>query len=82
MFLIHLQISEWFDLDPEHNTKVYVENLPDDITDEEFADLMSKCGMIIKDPITNKLKLKLYVDKNGQKKGDGLCDYIRVREGH
>lgn len=72
---------KWFELKPEHNTKVYVSNMPPDVTDEEFAELMAKCGMVLKDPRTNKLKLKLYRDASGQVKGDGLCHYIKVSEG-
>ncbi|XP_049314920.1 uncharacterized protein LOC105222449 [Bactrocera dorsalis] len=69
---------KWFDLDPEQNTKVYVSNLPLDITMDEFAELMGKCGMIMRDPQTQKYKLKLYAESDGQLKGDGLCDYIKV----
>lgn len=73
-----LLFLEWFDLDPEQNTKVYVSNLPLDITMDEFAELMGKCGMIMRDPQTQKYKLKLYSEADGQLKGDGLCDYIKV----
>lgn len=69
---------KWFELKPEHNTKVYVSNLPLDITEEEFGEIMSKCGMILKDPKTNKLKMKLYRDSNSVLKGDGLCHYIKI----
>ncbi|XP_075163887.1 RRM1_TatSF1_like and RRM2_TatSF1_like domain-containing protein barc isoform X2 [Haematobia irritans] len=69
---------KWFDIDPEHNTKVYVSNLPLDITLDEFAEVMGKCGMIMRDPQTQKFKLKLYAEADGQLKGDGLCDYIKV----
>lgn len=69
---------QWFELPPEQNTKVYVSNLPDDITEEEFTEIMSKCGMIFRDPSTNKMKIKLYAEADGQLKGDGLCHYIRV----
>lgn len=69
---------QWFELPPEQNTKVYVSNLPDNITEEEFIELMSKCGMIFRDPGSNKLKIKLYAEPDGQLKGDGLCHYIRV----
>ena len=62
----------------EQNTKVYVSNLPDDITEEEFCELMAKCGMIFRDPNSGKMKVKLYTDTNGQLKGDGLCHYIKV----
>uniref|UniRef100_A0A182F9T1 Uncharacterized protein n=1 Tax=Anopheles albimanus TaxID=7167 RepID=A0A182F9T1_ANOAL len=69
---------KWFDLAPEQNTKVYVSNLPTDISEEEFGAVMSKCGMVMKDPKANKLKLKLYRDTDGKPKGDGLCHYIKV----
>lgn len=69
---------KWFELEPEHNTKVYVSNLPLDITDDEFVELMSKCGMITRDIRTQKLKIRLYLEPDGSKKGDGLCDYIKL----
>ncbi|XP_034483782.1 HIV Tat-specific factor 1 [Drosophila innubila] len=69
---------KWFEVDPTQNTKVYVSNLPLDINMEEFAELMSKCGLVMRDPQTQKYKLKLYTEKDGQIKGDGLCDYIKV----
>ncbi|KAG5678499.1 hypothetical protein PVAND_008166 [Polypedilum vanderplanki] len=68
---------KWFDIPPEQNTKVYVSNLPLDITDNEFSEIMGKCGMVMKDVKTGKLKLKLYRDSNGELKGDGLCHYIK-----
>jgi HIV Tat-specific factor 1 len=69
---------KWFDIAPEQNAKVYVSNLPLDLTEEEFIEIMSKCGLIMKDPKTRKFKLKLYRDANGELKGDGLCHYIKV----
>ncbi|XP_052859661.1 HIV Tat-specific factor 1 [Anopheles cruzii] len=69
---------KWFELAPENNTKVYVSNLPTDISEEEFGEVMSKCGMVMKDPKTHKLKLKLYRDVDGKPKGDGLCHYIKI----
>lgn len=71
---------KWFEVSKDQNTKVYVSNLPLDITEEEFAETMSKCGMIMKDIKTGKLKIKLYRDSNQQLKGDGLCHYIRVSQ--
>lgn len=68
----------WFEVSDEHNTNVYVSNLPLDITEEEFEEIMSKCGLIMKDPLTNKLKIKLYTDNSGKIKGDGRCCYIKV----
>lgn len=69
---------KWFEISPEQNAKVYVSNLPLDLTEEEFTELMSKCGMIMRDPRTRKTKLKLYREPNGELKGDGLCHYIKV----
>ena len=68
---------KWFEVAPEQNTKVYVSNLPLDVTDEEFSELMAKCGMVMKDG-KGLLKLKLYREKTGELKGDGLCHYIKV----
>lgn len=76
--IMHFFFTEWFEESTETNTKVYVSNLPDDITEDEFVEVMSKCGMIFRDPTTNKFKVKLYAEKSGQLKGDGLCHYIRV----
>lgn len=40
---------EWFDIDPEKNTNVYVSGLPDTTTEEQFVELMQKCGIIMED---------------------------------
>ncbi|KAJ1360252.1 hypothetical protein KIN20_019178 [Parelaphostrongylus tenuis] len=66
----------WVDMQEKVHA-VYVSNLPTDITYEEFKDFMSKCGVIQPDARTNKPKLKLYVDEEGQLKGDGRCCYIK-----
>ncbi|XP_027204617.2 RRM1_TatSF1_like and RRM2_TatSF1_like domain-containing protein barc [Dermatophagoides pteronyssinus] len=68
---------KWFEIDDEHNTNVYVSNLPLDITMDEFTGLMKKCGLIMKDD-RGQLKIKLYTDSNGKPKGDGRCCYIKV----
>ncbi|OTF70403.1 Barricade-like protein, partial [Euroglyphus maynei] len=68
---------QWFEVDDEHNTNVYVSNLPLDITLDEFTALMKKCGLIMKDD-RGQLKIKLYTDKQGKPKGDGRCCYIKV----
>ena len=48
----------WFEIDKEHNHNVYVSGLPQDITKEEFVELMSKCGIITEnDDGTRKLVL-------------------------
>lgn len=66
-------------MDEQHNTKVYVSNLPIDITEEEFVELMQKYGLIMRDPVTQKMKVKLYKEPGTEYlKGDALCTYIRV----
>lgn len=67
----------WFEIDDEHNTRVYVSNLPDDIDEEEFLEVMGKCGLIMKDD-RGQYKIKLYRTPDGQLKGDALCCYIKV----
>lgn len=67
----------WFDIDDHKNTNVYVSGLPPDIGTEEFVELMSKCGIVMKDPITEEYKVKLYKDREGNLKGDGLCCYLK-----
>lgn len=55
-----------------------VAGLPPDITPDEFVELMSKCGIIMRDPMTEEYKIKLYKDNEGNQKGDGLCCYLKV----
>ncbi|XP_076445255.1 uncharacterized protein LOC143283089 [Babylonia areolata] len=71
------QPPAWFDMDTEKSTHVYVSGLPSDLTEEEYKELMSKCGLIMFDPHTRKPKLKLYRNPDGTLKGDGLCCYIK-----
>lgn len=69
---------DWFEVDEEHNTKVYVSNLPINITEQEFIDLMQKCGLIMKDIDSGQMKIKLYTEKGTDiLKGDALCTYIK-----
>lgn len=65
-------------MEDEHNRNVYVSNLPTDITMEEFIELMSKCGIIMKDPRIDSYKIKLYKDAEGVGKGDAVCTYMKV----
>lgn len=67
----------WFEIDDAHNTRVYVSNLPSDMDEEEFVEIMAKCGMIMKDEKGN-YKIKLYRTHEGNFKGDALCCYIKV----
>ncbi len=74
----HASEPNWFEVDQTKNTKVYVTNLPFDITEKEMVEFMQKCGMVEKDLESGKHKIKLYRDENGQVKGDALCTYIKV----
>nr|XP_061801285.1 HIV Tat-specific factor 1-like [Nerophis lumbriciformis] len=67
----------WFDMEDTKNTNVYVSGLPPDTSPEEFVELMSKCGIVMRDPISEDFKVKLYKDKDGNLKGDGLCCYLK-----
>jgi len=71
------QNKGWFEMDQQHNTSVYVSGLPLDYTQKDFEELMTKCGIIAKDPENGKLKIKLYTDPEGNIKGDGRCCYIK-----
>lgn len=70
----------WVDVDDDKNTNVYVSGLPMDITDEDFEEMMSKYGIIMKDVLTHKLKIKLYRGEDNEVKGDGRCCYLMVNE--
>ncbi|OWK00822.1 hypothetical protein Celaphus_00016709, partial [Cervus elaphus hippelaphus] len=69
--------SGWFCVEEDRNTNVYVSGLPPDITVDEFIQLMSKFGIIMRDPQTEEFKVKLYKDNQGNLKGDGLCCYLK-----
>ncbi|KOB66256.1 HIV Tat-specific factor 1-like protein [Operophtera brumata] len=69
----------WFEQSEEKNTKVYVSNLPLDINEEDFVNFMQKCGLVERDPTNQKMKVKLYIDKDQNCfKGDALCTYIKI----
>ncbi|CAG9855599.1 unnamed protein product [Phyllotreta striolata] len=69
----------WFEVDETQNTNVYVSNLPTDIEEEEFIDLMQKCGLVMRDAQSGKFKIKLYKEPGTDYlKGDALCTYIKV----
>ncbi|XP_045439700.1 HIV Tat-specific factor 1 homolog [Pipistrellus kuhlii] len=67
----------WFNVEEDRNTNVYVSGLPSDITLDEFIQLMSKFGIIMRDPQTEEFKVKLYKDNRGNLKGDGICCYLK-----
>lgn len=65
----------------EESTKVYVSGLPSDITESEFVEVMQKCGLVMRDIDSGKMKVKIYLDpESSLPKGDALCTYIKVRD--
>ena len=72
-------MTGWFEADDKHNTKVYVSNLPEEMSLQEFVDLMQKCGLVLKNAESGEYKVKMYRDSEGHFKGDALCSYIKVR---
>jgi len=53
---------------------VYVTGFPDDVTFDEISAHFSRCGVLTLDPITQRAKIKIYRDENGNIKGDGsIC---------
>ncbi|KAI1730708.1 RNA recognition motif domain-containing protein [Ditylenchus destructor] len=68
----------WVDIEDDKNTNVYVSGLPSTITEEQFTELMTKCGIIMKDPRSGKSKIKLYRTETGDPKGDGTCCYVKM----
>ncbi|CAH8641505.1 unnamed protein product [Dicrocoelium dendriticum] len=68
----------WYEVNDEKNTHIYVTGLPPDITEAAFYQLMSKYGVIMNEPFTDKPRIKLYKDEFGNPKGDGRCCYVKV----
>lgn len=67
----------WFEIDDAHNTSVYISGLPLDISMDELVELVEKYGVIARDD-KNKNKIKLYLDPEGNPKGDAVCTYIKI----
>lgn len=56
-------------------TSVYVTGIPKDATLEEVTECFSKYGILLPDTETGRGRIKLYVDENGNRKGDALITY-------
>ena len=69
--------SGWFPIGEDKSTHVYVSGLPPDITVDEFVQLRSKFGIIMRDPQTEEFKVNLYKDNQGNFKGGGICCYLK-----
>jgi HIV Tat-specific factor 1 len=61
----------------KRRTAVYVTGLPLDTTLAEMDATFSKCGVILEDIETGEKKIKLYMDDNGNFKGDALVIYFK-----
>ncbi|KAL4434883.1 hypothetical protein ABPG74_021222 [Tetrahymena malaccensis] len=57
------------------NTYIYVKGLPHSITEEKLDEFFSRAGVIRKDPITDKKKIKIYQDEQGLPKGDAVISF-------
>lgn len=60
------------------NTAVYVTSLPLDTTVQEVHDVFSRCGVIAEEIDRGKPRIKLYMDDDGNFKGDALVLYFRA----
>lgn len=58
-----------------HNTSVYITGLPTDVTEQELAEYFAKCGIILPSAETGRPRAKLYMNEEGNCKGDGLVTY-------
>jgi HIV Tat-specific factor 1 len=54
------------------NNAVYVTSLPDDVTEDELHDVFSRFGMIAESADSDRPRIKLYTDADGNFKGDAL----------
>ena len=68
--------QKWFEA--KTNSFVYASGLPQDITQEELKEFFTKCGVIMLDPNTGQLKIKIYTDDTGVPKGDARICYANV----
>ena len=67
----------WFEVEESQNKHVYVSNLPSCTTEQQFTELMRKCG-VIAEHADGRAKVKLYKTEEGDLKGDALCTYLKV----
>ncbi|GJD08974.1 HIV Tat-specific factor 1 [Galdieria sulphuraria] len=67
--------ERWNEEVAKNNTSVYFTGIPSDATEEEVVEFFSKCGILKVDAYSGKAKVKLYRDKLGYLKGDGVVTY-------
>ncbi|RJE26383.1 hypothetical protein PHISCL_01270 [Aspergillus sclerotialis] len=59
------------------NTAVFVTSIPLDADFEEIRDVFSKCGVIAEEIDSGRPRIKMYMDDNGNFKGEALVVYFR-----
>lgn len=63
----------------EDNNKVYVNNLPLDLTHTDFLRFMEQAGTVMTNKKTGEKQIKFYFDEiTGNFKGDAICTYYEV----
>lgn len=60
------------------NTAVYVSNLPLNTDVEELLRVFSRCGVVAEEIDGQKPRIKMYIDDQGNFKGDALIVYFRA----
>ena len=58
------------------NNYIYIQGLPNDITEPELKEYFIRCGVLRLDPFTGKEQIKLYLDDSGVPKGDARIGYM------
>lgn len=56
---------------------IYVSGLPSSATNEDLVDIFQKYGVLAEDVYTGKKKARVYVDEQGNGKGDGLVVFFK-----
>lgn len=59
------------------NTAVFVTSVPLDVEFDEIRDVFSKCGVIAEEIDSGRPRIKMYMDDDGNFKGEALVVYFR-----
>ena len=60
------------------NNYIYIQGLPDDITENELKEYFVRCGVVRLDPHTGKEQIRIYTDESGKPKGDARIGYMMM----
>lgn len=71
----HNKKKKWFEA--RQNQYIYVTGLPKDVTHEKLVDYFRKCGAIKLDSNTGEESVKIYMDEDGQPKGDARIGFAK-----